>query len=270
LDESRAYGPDGALWTHQVAVIVPKNLRLKNVSFIYVTGGCNENPKPPKIIDGEFMLMDEIAWNVGQITVYVNQIPNCHIIYPSDPSKKRRSEDAMIAWAWNEYLITKDPNWLPRFPMAKAGFQCMRAAEEFTRKKGIADIKGWLVSGASKRGWTTWMIGAATCPTCPTILGLVPIVPIVPSLNQSMHRQWRSYDGWTFAFKDYTDVNLTTKLDSPGFNSMCEIIDPIFYYDRLARLPKLVVVSSDDEFMQMDWTEFWYPNMKGETHLLIA
>jgi len=79
-----------------------------------------------------------------------------------------------------------------------------------------------------------------------------------------------SYDGWTFAFKDYTDVNLTTKLDSPGFDDMCQIIDPIYYYDRLARIPKMVVVSSDDEFMQMDWTEFWYPNMKGETHLLIA
>jgi len=79
-----------------------------------------------------------------------------------------------------------------------------------------------------------------------------------------------SYDGWTFAFKDYTDVNLTTHIDTPEFNDMCKIIDPIYYYDRLARLVKLVVVSSDDEFMQMDWTNIWYNNIKGETHLLIA
>jgi len=48
------------------------------------------------------------------------------------------------------------------------------------------------------------------------------------------------------------------------------LIDPRFYYDRLARLPKAVFVSSDDEFMQMDWTEFWYNEIKGETHLLIV
>jgi len=51
---------------------------------------------------------------------------------------------------------------------------------------------------------------------------------------------------------------------------MAKIIDPIYYYDRLSRLVKLVIVSSDDEFMQMDWTNIWYNNIKGETHLLIA
>ena len=68
------------------------------------------------------MVVDEIAWNTGQIGVVVYQIPNCHIVYPSDPSKKPRSEDGMITWAWHQYLQTKEPEWLPRFPMAKAGF----------------------------------------------------------------------------------------------------------------------------------------------------
>jgi len=185
---SRAHGPDGALWTHQVAIIIPKNLKMTNVSFEYVTGGCNEHPSPPKTTDAEFLLMDEIAFQVGQIAVYVNQIPNCHIIYPSDPEQKHRAEDSMIAWAWNEYLLSGDPNWLPRFPMAKAGFACMRAAEEYIFVKGIADIKGWVISGASKRGWTAWMVGAATCPKCPNVIGIAPLVPIVPDLSLTMHR----------------------------------------------------------------------------------
>ena len=53
----------------------------------------------------------------------------------------------MIAWAWNEYLHdpAKNPEWFPRFPMAKAGMQCMRAAQDFLLKVQtfvVADIYG--------------------------------------------------------------------------------------------------------------------------------
>lgn len=54
------------------------------------------------------------------------------------------------------------------------------------------------------------------------------------------------------------------------WSQMLQHVDPIFYGSRLARLPKLVVVSSDDEFMQFDWTSNWYDSMPGETRLLIA
>lgn len=44
LDESMAYGPNGDnVWTHHVAVNIPKNLKYTNISTAYVTGGCNEN-----------------------------------------------------------------------------------------------------------------------------------------------------------------------------------------------------------------------------------
>ena len=32
----------------------------------------------------------------------------------------------------------------------------------------------------------------------------------------------------------------------------------------------MVVYSSNDEFMQFDWSELWYNEIKGETHLLIV
>jgi len=236
-----------------------------------MTGGCNEDPAPPTFKDEYLALADNLAYQTGGIAVVIYQIPNCHIVYPSDPSKTPREEDAMIAWAWHEFLTDPkhDPEWLPRLPMAKAGMQCMRAVEEYTKKQGIAEIEGWVVSGASKRGWTTWMVGAVTCESCPTIVGIAPLVPIVPALHQDVHRQWKSYGGFTFAFKDYTAVNLTTNLDGAGFKLMMDIVDPINYGERLARLPKLTVLSSDDEFMQFDWSNIWYDQMTGESNLLI-
>jgi PhoPQ-activated pathogenicity-related protein len=117
-----------------------------------------------------------------------------------------------------------------------------------------------VVSGASKRGWTTWMVGAATCPDCPTVIGIAPLVPIVPDLNQIVHRQYQSLGGFTFAFKDYKEAGLFDIIDSPDFRTIEAISDPgnAVYAKRLARLPKYVIVSSDDEFMQLDWTPLWY------------
>jgi PhoPQ-activated pathogenicity-related protein len=271
LDPSRAHLRDGgSIWTHQVLTIVPKNLKIKNKGIIYITGGCNENPSVPKATDEEPLAMNDVATDIGAIGVVLNQIPNCHMVYPSDPSQRGRAEDAMIAWAWHQFMETGDPEWLPRLPMVKAAMAAMRAVQEYTKEAGIADIDGWLVSGASKRGWTTWMVGSVNCPTCPKIDAIAPVVPIVPNLREGVHHMWRAYGGFTFAFDDYTDVNFTTLIDDDRTTELFKIVDPIHYVDRLARLPKTVLVSSDDEFMMFEWTSNWKNIFQGETHLYIA
>jgi hypothetical protein len=45
---------------------------LTNVSIEYVTGGCNEHPKPPSPLDDEFLLLDEISKIAGLIGIFVN------------------------------------------------------------------------------------------------------------------------------------------------------------------------------------------------------
>ena len=279
LDTSKAVGPNGALWTHQVLVVVPEKVTIFNMSTVVLTGSCNADrgngtgPHPPPADDEYLVVADNIAAQTGGTVVVVYQIPNCKYVFPSDPSQKPREEDALIAWAWHEYIVdpAHNPEWLPRLPMAKAGFQCMKAAAEYLVQQKIADPKGWLVSGASKRGWTSWMVGATTpFKGLPLVIGIAPLVPIVPDLIAEVHRQWMSYDGFTFAFADYAAVNLTQVLDGPEFKTALEIIDPIYYGDRLSQVPKVVVLSSDDEFMQFDWSDIWYSKLTGEKHLLIA
>lgn len=270
LDSSRAHVHGSAIWTHQALAIVPKQLKIKNKAVIYITGGCNENPDVPKATDEEPLAMDAVSSDIGAITVALYQIPNCHMQYPSDPSGKSREEDAVIAWAWHMYLETGDPEWLPRLPMVKAAMAAMRAVQEYTSQEGIADIDGWLVAGASKRGWTTWMVGAVNCPSCPKIDAIAPIVPIVPNLRVGIHHMWQAFGGFTFAFEDYTEVNITERIDSENMTEMLKIIDPMSYIDRLEKLPKTVLVSSGDEFMMMEWTANWFDDFTGEKHLYIA
>lgn len=131
MDETKAYGPNGATWSHIVAINVPKNLKHTNISAAMVVNGFNyedHSDLPPKYAT-EIMYADELAHMAEMITITIYQVPNGKIVYPSDPSHKRRGEDQILAWAWREYH--EDPTnfeWLPRMPMAKAAFQAMRAS----------------------------------------------------------------------------------------------------------------------------------------------
>ena len=46
------------------------------------------------------------------------------------------------------------------------------------------------------------------------------------SVLQNVHHQYRNLGGWTFAFEDYYDLNITAHLDDPLTLKMSEIIDP--------------------------------------------
>ena len=192
LDKTKVKGPDGDIWTHQVVVVIPKHLKYTNVSMAYLTGGCNHhsNDKINPHSDEDVLVVDEIAHNSHTATITVKQIPNCPLEYANDPLHKHRYEDAILAQSWHEFL--EDPNanpeWLPRLPMVKAGYQAMRAAQEFLKQKQVAEIEGWVVAGASKRGWTTWDVGAVKCDSCPAkVIALCPLVPIVPDIQKEVH-----------------------------------------------------------------------------------
>jgi PhoPQ-activated pathogenicity-related protein len=115
------------------------------------------------------------------------------------------------------------------------------------------------------------MVGATKCETCPAkILAIVPMVPIVPNLIQDVHTQWKSYNGFTFAFKDYIDADITQYIDSDAFALAMNITDPFAYFEKMTDIPKFFVVSSDDEFMSMEWTNSYYDKIPGEKHLLIV
>jgi PhoPQ-activated pathogenicity-related protein len=125
------------------------------------------------------------------------------------------------------------------------------------------------VSGASKRGWTSQLIAATECETCSKVIAMMPVVPIVPDVILDVHRQWKSYNGFTFAFEPYLAVGIMEEFDGPDMTNAFQIMDPINYLDRINKIPKYILVSSDDEFMSMDWTNIYWDKLGGEKHLSI-
>lgn len=43
---------------------------------------------------------------------------------------------------------------------------------------------------------------------------------------QNLHHMYRAYGGWTFAFNDYLDLNITAYIDDPRTQMLADIVDP--------------------------------------------
>lgn len=73
----------------------------------------------------------------------------------------------------------------------------MNATTEFmSTSKSLArtqTLRRWIVAGASKRGWTTWLVGAVD----PRVIGIVPLVMDELNFVQNIHHHYRAYGGWS-------------------------------------------------------------------------
>lgn len=238
-----------SIWWHYVVVIVPDEIKFKQNASLWITGGGMGQSLPDPHSE-DIALSAALAVTTGTITGVLFQIPNEHTTFSADPIQKSRTEDAIIAFTWDHFLNDpSQPNWLVRFPMVKASIRAMDTIQEFVRTKlpeTGATIDYFAVSGASKRGWTTWLVGAVdpkrVSVICPIVLDAINFVAVE-------HHQYRSYGGWTYALQDYTDMNLTYRFDDPNMNLLQQYEDPYFYRDRLT-MPKFVINAVMDEFQQ--------------------
>ena len=79
----------------------------------------------------------------------------------------------------------------------KSSIAAMNATTEFmATSKSVAraqTLRRWIVAGASKRGWTTWLVGAVD----PRVIGIVPLVMDELNFVKNIHHHYRAYGGWS-------------------------------------------------------------------------
>jgi len=253
-------------WTHTLAVIVPDHLDVRDQGFLYLTAGDNV---PYDVIEEDredIRVASAIALKTHSIVSVMFQIPNQPIVFNLDPLQEQRYEDAIVGFTWLEFFKnTSRPEILSHVPMTKAGVRGMDTLQHFCKEKGFANIERFVIAGASKRGWTTWLVGAVD----QRVKAIIPLVMDLLHFQTNLIHHYQSLGGWSFAFEDYYELGLTRYVNTPLMSRMGEVIDVATYLKYLD-MPKLVIGATGDEFFLLDDDHYWWGQLPGKTWRLIV
>lgn len=254
---SQSWSPAGLVtpqqWTHNVDIFIPRNV--KGTTALLA-------------IDMSYESMVDIAQSTNTIVVSLDNIPSVGLIYQND--KTPRVEDDSIGRSFELFMQNPEQRQeLPlHVPMTAAISQTIRLAQQ--------ELKPWhvdkfIVTGASKRGWATWLAGI----TDPSVVAIVPFVADVLNTKDIMKHMYQTYGGnWPIAFKPYYDHNLDLEVGKPAFDKLMKIEDPLQYLhsSEAARLaiPKYIINASGDDFFPADDSQYYYDQLPGEKSLRIA
>jgi len=248
------------LWEHWLIVIVPNTVS-HNKSLLWIGGG-NNGGAPPSSADS---MLVQAALLTNSIVAELRMIPNQPLKFADETDPRYitsgRREDELIAYAWDKYKTTGDATWLPRLPMTKAVVRAMDTVQ--SEHPGIT---GFVVGGASKRGWTTWTTAAVDAVTDSRVEAIIPLVIDVLNVEHSMRHHWDAYGYWANAIHDYVDMGITDWLHAPEFRSLLAIVDPYSYVERLT-MPKFIINSTGDQFFLPDSSQFYFDALRGEKYL---
>jgi PhoPQ-activated pathogenicity-related protein len=247
---------DRPVWKHWLTIVRPDQIK-STKALMVIAGGANDRPAPKS---ANVALIAASA-ATGSVAAEVRMIPNQPLTFTGD---RPRSEDAFIAYTWDKFVRTGDERWPARLPMTKAVVRAMDAVTSFCAEAdgGQVKIDGFVVTGGSKRGWTTWTTAAVD----KRVIAIIPIVIDTLNLEPAAKHHFEAYGFWAPAIKDYSDMHLSEWAGTPQNHALLKIEDPYEYRQRLT-MPKFIVNASGDQYFLPDNSQFYFDALPGPKYL---
>jgi len=239
----------GIKWQHALMIYQPKDVKPRDVLFLWVTGG------KPNL--GNAVLALEMATKMQAPVAFLFDIPN-------QPLFDGKKEDALIAETFVQYLKTKDASWPLLFPMVKSVVKAMDAVQAFSKEEWKLPVKQFIVSGASKRGWTSWLSAATSDPR---IKAIAPLVIDTLNMMKQMPHQVASFGKPSEQIADYVKRGLVPLPDSDEARKLWSWVDPWVYRDKLT-LPKMIINGTNDPYWSQDALNLYWDDLKGDKWVL--
>src|SRR5262245_39151437 len=196
-------------WEHRIQVYKPKGVEANDTMLLWNQGG---NPGPASALFG----MDLAARGKAPVA-FLFGIPN-------QPLLGGKKEDALIAETFVRYLKTKDENWPLLFPMVKSLVKAMDALQAFSKDEWKHPVKSFVVTGGSKRGWTSWLTAASGDKR---VKAIAPMVIDVLNMTPQMENQFKSFGGkYSEMIGDYTRTGIVPSPETPEAKRLLELVDP--------------------------------------------
>jgi len=244
------------IWKHQLTILVPEQVDHEG-SLLFITGGSIKDGEPnlKGIDDNLTQSLAAIARKNKAIISIVRQTPN-------QPLYNDLVEDQLISFTLHNFKNDGDYTWPLLFPMVKTAVRAMDAVQEFSKKELSKNIDRFIVSGASKRGWTTWLTGAND----PRVIAIAPMVIDVLNMPVSLDYQLEAWNEYSIQIEDYTKLEIPQSVHSEKGDQISKMVDPYSYRHNLT-MPKMIFIGTIDEYWPVDAIKNYIDSIPGENFI---
>lgn len=250
-------------WEHEVELHIPHNA-VPGKALLVVNNGVRFGPAQTPDYTRE--ALREVALKARMAVVMISDVPNQYVTF-NDNEKPLREDDA-VAHTWAHALRGAAPELPLHVPMAAAASRAMDLAEQELEKQGLT-VDRFIITGASKRGWSAWLTALAD----ERVMAIVPSVIDVADTSDMLAGLRKRYGGhWPLALGSYQQAGVLQQLGTPAFERLMAMMDPMQYLNekgqRLA-IPKYLVSASGDDFFAPDPVTDYQQRLPGQTSLRV-
>jgi PhoPQ-activated pathogenicity-related protein len=244
------------IWTHQLIILVPQENKYDG-ALLFITGGSNKKGLPnwQGQDDGFVQALSAIAVKNRGIVALLKQTPN-------QPLVGDLTEDGLISYTLHKFKEDGDYTWPLLFPMVKSAVRAMDAVQEFSKQTLQHTVNTFVVSGASKRGWTTWLTGATDL----RVAAIAPMVIDILNMPVNLDYQVKMWKGYSVQIEDYVKLGIPQNTSTDQGRALTTMVDPYSYRKKLT-MPKMIFMGTNDEYWTVDAIKHYIDSIPGENYM---
>ncbi|GAB3330759.1 PhoPQ-activated pathogenicity-related family protein [Larkinella ripae] len=242
-------------WRHQLTVLVPQENK-HDGALLFITGGSNKSEQPNWNTKGR---EDKVVQGLAGIAVKNKAIVTLLRQTPNQPFYDNLTEDALISFTLHNFKKDGDYSWPLLFPMVKSAVRAMDATQEFAKQTLKHDLSRFVVSGASKRGWTTWLTGAND----KRVTAIAPMVIDILNMPVSLDYQVKVWKDYSVQIEDYVELGIPQTAKTASGNAISTMVDPYMYRKNLT-MPKMIFMGTNDEYWVVDNIKNYFDDIPGQ------
>lgn len=246
----------GIVWKHQLTVLAPPEIRYDG-ALLFITGGSLRDgvvnmKKETDELTRRFALT--ASKNKAVVSI-IRQVPN-------QPLYGDRTEDELISYTLHQFQEDGDYTWPLLFPMVKSAVKAMDAVQQFSDKELGREVDRFVISGASKRGWTTWLTGASD----ERVAAIAPMVIDVLNMPVNLEYQIEVWNEYSPQIQDYVNLEIPQQVHTETGAAITAMVDPYSYRSELT-MPKMIFIGTNDQYWPVDAVKHYFDSLPGQNYL---
>lgn len=245
------------VWQHSLSIVVPQEIdNNRDGVLLFISGGNNKGANlHPDSDDEAVQAVEAIAKQNKAVTALIKQVPN-------QPLFGGKTEDEIISYTLHKYQNDGDFTWPLLFPMVKSVVKGMDAIQEFIKKQNGPPVNQFLLTGYSKRGWTTWLTGAND----DRVKAIAPAVIDVLNMPFNVDYQLKTWGDYSVEIQDYVRLGIAQDINTESGQELVTMIDPFSYRNKLT-MPKLILIGTNDPYWPVDAVKNYFNQLPGESYI---